>query len=467
MNKKLILLVAVIALALLIPSAVFAGGPGGLSYTSGVQVVNLDSGTATVGLTYFDQSGNIVTTFNDTIAGNSSVTYFPIHAPVGFNGSLVVSSDKPITAIANTVSTDFKYGAATNSFSAGSTSISLPLIMCNNSGFNTWFNVQNTGSSTANITINYTAGSNGVNGSESTTIEPGASKTFDQAAGSGTKNCSTLGNPKFIGSATVTSDQPVVASVMELNTTTSPTLLGYNSFSGGSTTVVAPLIMANNSGFFTSLNIQNAGGSTTTVTVDYTPNQVANGFEPANSTCSNLAPGASCNVLQTGGQWTQQYIGAATVTASEDLVVIVNSVRLSGGATGPFGASYEGFDPATATSDATAALIMSNNSGYFTSVQVMNVGGGACPSVTIDYSPNLAGAFQPQDEVFSLAAGANKSILQTGSVPGNGSTVNNWGTNKYIGSAEVSAPGCQIVTVMVELGLKKGDNEFIYNGLNH
>ena len=100
MNKKLLILVAAIALALLIPGAVMAQSPGGLSYTSGVQVVNLDSSTATIGLTYYNQDGSVAATAADTIAGNSSKTYFPIQAPTGFNGSLVVSSDKPITAIA-------------------------------------------------------------------------------------------------------------------------------------------------------------------------------------------------------------------------------------------------------------------------------------------------------------------------------------------------------------------------------
>jgi len=469
MNKKLILLVAVIALALLIPSAVMASGPGGLAYTSGIQVVNLDAGTANIGLTYYNQNGTVAATATDSIAGNSSVTYFPIQAPVGFNGSLVLSSDKPITAIANTVTTDFKYGAATNSFSAGSTDISLPLIMCNNSNINTWFNVQNTGASTASITINYVPGSNGLADSESTTIEPGAALTFDQASGSSTVNCDTLGNPKFIGSATISSNQPIVASVMQLNTTTFPTLLGYNSFDSGAgaTDVVAPLLMANNSGFFSSLNIQNAGNSSTVVTADYGPNQVSNGFEPVNENC-NLDPGESCNLIQAGGQWTARYIGSANVTASEELVVIVNTVRLSGGSTGPFGASYEGFDPAAATGDLTAALIMANNNGYFTSVNIMNVGGNNCPAVTIDYSPNLiGGSIEPLSEVFALDAGASWSIIQDGAPPNNGSTVNDWGTSKYVGSAEVSAPGCTIVAVIAELALKSGDNSEMFNGYNH
>jgi len=464
MNKKLILLVAVIALALLIPSAVMAGGPGGLAYTSGVQVVNLDAAAANVGLTYYNQDGTVAATATDTIAGMSSKTYFPIQAPVGFNGSLVVSSDKPITAIANTITTDFKYGAATTSFSAGSTSVNLPLVMCNNSGFDTWFNVQNAGASTANVTIDYTPGSTGVAGSENTTIEPGASKTFDQASGSATTNCDDLG-PTFIGSASITSDQPVVATVMQLGTGGFNVLMGYNGFTTESTSVALPLIMANNSGYYTGMQIQNVGGGATTATVDYGTNLVG-GFAPANDTC-NLAPGEACTLIQSGGQWAgNAFVGSASVTASEDLVVIVNQVSLGSPTKGPYGTAYEGFDPAAGTNDISAPLIMANNSGYYTGVQVMNVGGGSC-DVTINYGPNSGGAFAPVNENFTIAAGESWTVIQTGSSPANGGS-NNWGTSKYIGSAEISGTGsCSLIAIVNEAASLKGDNFFTYIGYNH
>lgn len=463
MKKKMLILVAVIALALLIPGAVMAG-PGGLAYTSGVQVVNLDAATANIGLTYYNQDGTVAATATDTIAGNSSKTYFPIQAPVGFNGSLVVSSDKPITAIANTVTTDFMYGAATTSFSAGSTAVNLPLIMCNNSGFNTWFNVQNTGASTATVTIDYTPGSAGASDSETVNIEPGAAMTFDQATGSSTVNCSTLG-PTFIGSAAISSNQPVVATVMQLGTGGFNILMGYNGFTTESTEVSLPLIMANNSGYYTGMQIQNVGGGSTTATVDYGTNLVG-AFVPADETCT-LDPGESCTLIQSGGQWgANKFVGSASVTASEDLVVIVNQVSLGSATKGPYGTAYEGFDPSSGTDGISAPLIMSNNSGYYTGVQVMNVGGSSC-DVTIDYGPNSGGAFNPTTESFTVAAGESWTVIQTGSSPANGG-INNWGTNKYIGSAEIAGDGtCSLIAIVNEAASLKGDNFFTYVGYNH
>jgi hypothetical protein len=468
MKRKLVLFIALsLLLALFATGSVFAQSPGGLSYESSIQVVNLDAASANIGLTYYNQDGTVGATASDTVPGNGSVTYFPIHAPTGFNGSVVVSSDKPITAIANTHANSFAYSAATTSFDAGSTSVSLPLIMCNNSGFNTWFNVQNASTNTANITIDYVPGAAGSANSENDTLAPGAAHTYDQASGSSGIDCADLGN-FFVGSATVTSDQPVVATAMQLNTSTLPILLGYNGFTGGSTTVQLPLVMAQNSGFYTSINVQNVGTSNTDVTVDYSPNAAANGFEPNNETC-NLDAGEGCVFIQNGtnafNTWNQLFVGGATISASEDLVVVVNQQKFSGGKI--FGSAYEGFDPAGATGNVSTPLIMAQNGGYYTSINVVNIGGSTC-SVSIDYSPNAApNGFEPSTENFSLAAGESKSVIQNGNAgPGNNS-INNW-TQKYVGSAEVAGSGCSLIAIVNEQSpLASGDTLLTYIGTNH
>jgi hypothetical protein len=146
--------------------------------------------------------------------------------------------------------------------------------MCNNSGFNTFFNVQNAGTTPTEVTITYVPGSNGKAGvSETITLNPGAAKTFDQTEGSPTKDCADLkdASGKFIGGAEIESAEPVVASVMQLNTGSFKILMGYNGFAAGSPEISMPLIMANNSGFYTGMQIQNVGSSATNVTVDYAP----------------------------------------------------------------------------------------------------------------------------------------------------------------------------------------------------
>lgn len=442
-----------------------------VTYTSGFQVQNLEATTATVNLAFYDQDGTLAVNPAPqyTINGNSSKTFFPISdAPVGFNGSLVISSDKDIRAVNNLVgSGPGNYFAATNGFQAGSNSVSLPLIMCNNSGFDTFFNVQNAGNADANITITYTPGSNGTAGlTDVATIKPGAAKTFDQTEGSTTRNCTTLkdASGKFIGSASITSNQPIVATVMQLNTGSFKVLMGYGGFTQGSTTVALPLVMANNAGYYTGIQVQNVGASSTSVTVAYSPN-TAGANNPIADTFT-LAAGASKTIIQSGvgassgaNDWNTigRYIGAATITntGGQPLVAIANQVRPSPA----LGAAYEGFDPSTATTKVSAPLIMANNSTYYTGIQVQNVSSTSA-NVTLKYGTNTAGAFTPADEVFSLAAGASKTIIQNGNAPGNGSAVNNWGTNKYIGSATITSTGGNIVAVVNQVSGSVAGDQF-------
>jgi hypothetical protein len=440
---------------------------GGLTWTSGFQVYNPGATGANVTFTYYNSSdGSVGGTVNDVIPATSSKTYFPITGvSAGFNGSLVISSDQPLVTVNNLVTPDFHYAASTNGFSSGSTSIGLPLIMCNNNGFNTFFSVQNAGGSDANITVTYTPNGTGfgVAASETATLHAGQSKIFDQTTGTATKNCSTMQDPvshKFIGSVTVTSTQPVVAAGYSLNTTTYQSLSGYGGFAAGSTTVTLPLVMANNSGYWTGIQVQNVGSSAADVTITYGPNG-GGSYAPTNDTCTALAPGQSCTVLQSGGaKWTNvtpndhKFLGSATVTSTQPIVAIVNQANLSGGATNSKQAAFEGFDPAVATATLDMPLIYANNGGWYTGFQVMNVGTGSC-NVTVTYGPNTGGVFAPVTEVFTLATSASKTVIQNGTTASNGSA-NNWSTaGRYLGSASAAGAGtgCKIVAVVNQVGL--------------
>jgi hypothetical protein len=415
----------------------------------------------------------------DTIAAGGSVTYATIHTAAGdpCNGSVVVSSDQPIAAIANTLGDFPAYAAATGGFSEGSTSFSLPLVMCNNSGFDTWFNIQNAGTGTASITINYIAGPlGGTDATDTATIEPGRALTFNQAEGSsGTeKKCaaglSAAAGERFVGGATITSNEPIVATVMQINTGGAgfDVLMGYNGFTGGSADIRAPLIMQANAGFYTGLQVQNASDTvSTTVTIDYAADTSGTGTVLPDDTC-DLDAGASCTVLQSG---TDRYIGGATVTSSNGapLVAIVNQV-LPG--TPAFGTAYQAFSASDATANINVPLIMGNNATYYTGVQVQNVSTTDGCQVTIAYGPNGVGTFAPQDEVFTLDAGASQTVIQNGAPPGNGSTVNDWtettpGEKRYVGSALVTA-GCSVVAIVNEFSPAfVGDQFYTYNAFGY
>ncbi len=449
MKRVRILAAVFLVVVFLLPALVSAQGSG-IVYRSGFQVQNLENAEATIVIEYYNQDGTKATTVDDTIPALGSKTYFPIHPDEGFNGSVVISSDRQIAAIANLLAEGaVNAGSASIGFSAGATAVNLPLIMRGNAGFDTFFNVQNAGSATTHVTVTYYPGSAGNAGvTEEWDIPPGAAHTFDQATNAA------LGD-LFIGSARVESDgQPVVATVEQVGSGNIKTLLGYNGFTAGSSTVVAPLIQANNAGFFSGIQVQNVGTTTASVTVTYGPN-VAGSFAPAPESAA-VEPGASHTFIQLGGQWTQTYVGSATITNAEGqpLVAIVNQLKM--GALS-FGSAYEGFDPAAATSTASAPLVMANNYGYFTGIQVQNVGGADPCEVTVTYSPNTVGAWSPAPESASIPAGASNTFLQLGG---------QW-SERYVGSATITGAGCNIVAIVNELNLSLNDQFFTYTAINY
>lgn len=456
--RKLLPLTMALLLALLLPVGI--AGAQTYTFTSGFQVQNLESTQATINITFYPQVGSS-TQVADTIPANSSKTYFPLTGVSdGFNGSVVISSDKDIRAIVNILgSGPASVGASYTGFSAGSTQVSLPLIMRNNSGYDTFFNVQNAGS--ANTTVNVTyyplpgKGNSGV--TDSATLEPGRAATFDQDAKSA------LGS-LFVGSAVVTSAEPVVVSVSEVNATTMKSLLAYGGFTGsGSTTINLPLIMSANSGYATGVQVQNVGGSTTDVTLTFGTN-IGGSFSPTPETVTGVAPGASANFLQLvgSGQWTgSKYIGSATVSCgSQPCVALVNQLGPMSGSTLP-GSSYEGFDPGSATTKIVAPLIMSANSNYHTGIQVQNAG-SASTNITVTYGTNtVVGSWTPTAETQTgIAPGASANFLQ---IAGSGQ----WTGTRYVGSAVITSSGERIVAIVNEVRIPAtGDDLFTYTGFN-
>jgi hypothetical protein len=480
------------AVLLALSSAGIASAQGAITYTSSVMIQNLTGSTATVVLNFYNQDGTSGGSGSYTISPNGERTFFPVSdVQNGFNGSLVISSDQDIRAISNLQTPGApNYFESYAGFQAGAQTINLPLIMCNNGGFNTWFNVQNAGSGgDAHVTITYTPGSAGTAASETATIKAGAALTFNQAAGSSTKNCSNGLGGKFVGSVRITStDQPfvpIVATAMQLNTTTFPVLMGYSGFTAGSATVLAPLVMSNNSQFYTSINLQNVetDGSKdpAVVTITYGPNCSGCAGVPQPEVFT-LNHGQSKAIIQSGpfpnngsavNNWSAigKYVGNATITSDKGakLVAIINEQRPSPGAVG---ATYSGFDPASKTQKISLPVLQANNGGvsFNTSVQIFNPPGGSAVDVTLTYSPNTSGSFSPQPELISqLQPGQTKVIFQAAAPPGNGSKVNDWtGSGKrYVGSATITATGPILAVVNQQTASGTGDLYSSYNGFNY
>jgi hypothetical protein len=434
--KRLSMILAIALLAALaIPLTVSAQ----ITYTAGFQVQNLDpDNPATVTIVYYNQDGSEAASVPDTIPAGGAKTYFPLSAVSdGFNGSIVISSDRDIRAIANILGNGLDYGASYGGFTAGAGTVYVPLLMKANSGYNTWFNVQNAGTAPTTVSITY---SDGVTAS-CPNLQPGAACTLDQSTEAHASG--------WVGSGEVSADQNLAVTVMEVGPTT---LFAYSGFTGGSTDVAMPLVNANNAGFVTGIQIQNMGATPTQVTLSYTPST-------AGSPCAEtktIPAGQSVTfairafALSESGEDCAngaRFVGSARVSANSannDLVAIVNQLNTGKNK----GAAYEGFDPDSATGSIVMPLIMDRNSNYFTGFSVLNVGDG---TTTV----NCTFTNSTHTESASLDPGEALTVIQNGVI-----------ASGYVGSASCTASE-SIVGIVNELNtVLTGDAFLVYDAFN-
>lgn len=449
--------------------------PSAITYSSGITIQNLNrSASAAIVIDFYDRTtGSVAKSHSDTLTAGASKTYFPLSVipgfPSSFDGSAVVSSDQMVAAIADlrgdSGGVTSKYFDTTGSFAQGAVQVNLPLVMKANYGLSTFTYVQNAGTAAASIYVNY---SNGTSKS-ATNVQPGAAAKFDQGADAD------LG-VTFVGSAIVTSTQPIVASVMQVAETGAfQVLIGYNGFvDNGSPALTLPLIMGNNYGFYTGVQVQNNGPAATTVYLSYGPNGQGNTMAPVPEAPVVVDAGKSTTILQfNGGQWGEygtggngttatRYVGSAIVTNTMgyNLSAIVNQVCVGsktacGVAT--VASNYTSFLPTAGATTIAAPLIYGNYYGWHTGVQILNVGTGTCTNVTMTFGANQVGAFAPVAETVSnLAPNSSSTILQFG-VTGS----NTWGTHnpedatkRYYGNAFITGTGtgCSILGIVNQAG---------------
>jgi hypothetical protein len=455
MRKVTFALLAALVLALGVV-AVASAQLGGYSYDSGFQVANLSSSnTANIVVEFVAPDGTVDDSLSDSIAPNDSATYNAATLPAGWSGSVVISSDQEVAAIANlladTSSGTRVGGADYNGMGSGSSEVFVPQIFNDFFGIYTWFNVQNTSGSAISVTVNYNT-NNGTCSEGPVTVQPKAATTFDQS----TTSASCVSPSDTIGAATVTvSGGEAVATVVQYNASS---LLAYNGFSStGSTEVVFPLVSHRFFNSRTGIQVQNTGASSTNVTISYTPSA---GFP--GSACSETKtvpagasvvfgdnaffqqPSLPCGPMTGSSQSNFGFVGSAAVTAntnSQTLVAIVNSVT----AGTPNAATYNAFDPNGGTSKVSFPQIMDRFFGIFTGISVANVGTGNT-NITCTFSGSAVTV-----TANNVAPGAALTHTQQAQI-----------ANGYLGSATCTSSAEPIVGVVSQIGGVAGSDLLLY-----
>ena len=241
---------------------------------------------------------------------------------------------------------------------------------------------------------------------------------------------------------------------MQVGTGATKAMLGYNSFSSGSTEIKAPLVMANNSGFFTGIQVMNVGSAPTDVTITYGANTQGS-LAPTPETCTALAVGQSCTQAPT--RWTvdlhlcgrgdHHQFRCAKFSGHRQPAELWSArvPRMKGLTLPPLRPVWS------------RLWSWPTTPGSLPAIQVQNVGTGNC-DIAVNYGPNTAGAFVPANETFAgLTPGSSHTFLQTGA---------SWPAT-YVGSATIIGTGatCKVASIVNELAFGAGDLFMTYQAL--
>jgi hypothetical protein len=234
------------------------------------------------------------------------------------------------------------------------------------------FVVQNTSPTTsANVAIEFYnpdgSNENGIN----LTIAPHSSSLIDLDDLSGI-------TPGWSGSAIITADTPVVGVgfTETFSTYGKPEGIGWNNLpvpgGGPLTFVFVPQIRKEtNTGFGFKLWLQNAGNSTATVAVTYYAHA---GGSTYNSTCPNLAPGASLELIAScTPALPDLFTGSAVISSDQPVVAVANQSNPAKMTQ----CLYNGVSGSDVDMELFFPIVQNNYQGWYSSFTVQNTGSSA------------------------------------------------------------------------------------------
>lgn len=281
-------------------------------WNSTITIRNNSSSTvrATVSYFYF-ASGDIVAQSIYSISPSGSTSF---QAPINFDGAAVIMGSEDIS-----VSVLHEHGSPyTIDGYAGvenpTATTYVPILHKNNNGWNSDLFIQNASDNDVTAVVNFIA-STGNSHSTSYYLGPwGRQKVA-------LNGISQLGTT-FIGSAKVTSSQPLAVASTQFNGTSQ--LMATSNSQSLATTLHAPLIQNGNAGYQSGLTLLNASGSTQSLGINYYSGSGSNCHNQSQSTAAEKswilypAPpaGASCATTLTG-----------RFTSGENLAVNVNQLQ--------------------------------------------------------------------------------------------------------------------------------------------
>lgn len=457
--KRLTIVLAVVAImALTFVSGVSAQGNPPPALSSGFQLQNRSTTEdASILITYYDENGVAVESDSAVIPAKASAAYYVpnvLGAPDG-RYSVVVSSSQDLFAMVNEVTA---IGAtpnveATHSGFSGSevgSPLYLPWVVCEYYNFNSMFAVQNAGSATTNITVEF------YQSGQSTPTEtypfsdvlPGEAVFLDL-----TQNPYNADLTGFFGSVVISSDGDATPLAAVLNDTnpTGSFLRSYNAVldNWASTTLYGPQVTANYYGFSTGITLQNPNAATASVDIYYYPS--GSTTPVVTQTTSVAANSAKPIYLPNVAGMPTNFNGSAVVESSIPILGIANHDHVPSGPA----ASYNMIPAERASTQLYMPQVVRDYYGFETGWQIYNLGPETV-QITVTYF-NTNGTVR-DTMTHNIAAGAAfAQYLGDARGAGLGSNFNGGAV------AEVTSGNGTLVGITNFVSPNGGDYQRVYN----
>ncbi len=345
--------------------------------------------------------------------------------------------------------------------SQAGTTLYAPLLMANNSNWHSDLTVFNTGSSAANVIVQYmpAAGYSGCTMGTAQTIPARGSYRFNLRTNPGCP----LGSP-FVGGAKVTQStttQPLVAvgnQWRDSNLDGVPeSFMSYEAAPAGQTFSFQPLLMRDNNTWYTGASFQDTAGSGWDPTVFYYPGD--NGTSCGSSLIDMVANGVTTrNPLPPSGQCgvsPAPFVGSGHASRGYGFAAVVNQATTASLKTMSYSAVRQG------ATTVVLPVVLKNHtwwglSGWNTGLAVQNLGSSAT-TVNISYYDE-SGALIVTESSVGLPV---KAMHVYNPAPTSG------GIGSFQGTAVVTANQPLAVVVNLTAPSDGGDSAMSYTGVSH
>jgi hypothetical protein len=429
-----------------------------------IYVQNISSAPTTVHVLYYDPDGRTDTVSNQTanILPGASQSFDVSANPTiasGFDGSAVIQSAQPVTAVVNRANLASgtpmldgelraaQAGASSGSFPALNTAtanqMTIPVTFGGYRSYRTTISVQNTGIAPGSYTVSlFPTGS--------TTPAATISRLIPPMAASRVRLGQEFGVPAdFIGTAVVMGNAgaTLVAASETLNETNGM-LMSYAGFGAGANTVNTPLLFKNYNGWVSGAQVVNMSVSSITVNATVYQRDSAISFGLGTRT---LLPNESYTYyLPAITEIADGFVGSAVFSASGPIAVVVQEINEERVA----GMAYSGFGAGTA--NISVPVISHDYQAWDTGIQVQNLGSA---EAVVNVTYYLAGG-RTVVEAALITAGGSETFYQ----PANPNL-----PAETIGAAIVTSnSGQPIVAIVNEVNYGvTGDGSMVYEGINY